>query len=132
MNGFDVAITSKPRYRLANGEINDKGAKRLDNSYLFAFYSNLLSVFGGFAITNVKLVVIYECNSERRERLEKARIFCNPNCDEVKVMLSKVPLPGDATRLCPFKPPSCWSGIRIAISSNRRKAISTRRPSGWH
>jgi hypothetical protein len=67
---------------------------------------------------NVKLDVIYDCNSEHREGLENVHqdFLRFKIADEVKAMLPKVPLPRDDDTFMPFRPPTCWSGIRIAIS----------------
>jgi hypothetical protein len=103
---FDVAIKSKLRYWLANGEINDEGVKRLDNPYLFAFYSNLLGVLR--AIRNhesVKLDVSYDCNGEHLERLENTyqEFLQSKIADEVKAMLSKARLPRDDNTFMPLQ-----------------------------
>jgi hypothetical protein len=61
-------------------------------------HCNLLSVLGAIRNhENVKLDVIYDCNSEDRERLGNAYqdFLQSKTPDEVKAMLSKVPLPRD-------------------------------------
>lgn len=103
---FEVAVRRNLQSWFRNGEIDEEGFTRLDNPYLFAFYSNLMSVLGAIREhEGVELDVIYDCNSEHRERLENAyQDFLESKISaEVKAMLPKMPLPRNDKTFMPLQ-----------------------------
>jgi len=103
---FEVAIRRNLQSWFRNGEIDEEGFTRLDNPYLFAFYSSLLSVLGAIREhKGIELDVIYDCNSEHRERLENAyQDFLESKISaEVKAMLPQMPLPRNDKTFMPLQ-----------------------------
>jgi hypothetical protein len=103
---YQIAVKGNLQSWFRNKEIDEEGFKRLDNPYLFAFYSNLLSVLGAIREhEGVELDVIYDYNIEHRERLEDAyQGFLESDIPaEVKAMLPKVPIPRNDKTFMPLQ-----------------------------
>ena len=123
---YEIAVKGNLQSWFRNKEIDEEGFKRLDNPYLFGFYSNLLSVLGAIREhEGVELDVIYDCNMEHRERLEDAyQGFLESNIpDEVKAMLPKVPLPRSDKTFMPLQAADllAWHAHRDFVKSKEGK-----------
>lgn len=124
---YKIAVKDNLQSWFRNKEIDEESFERLDNPYLFAFYSNLLNVLGAIREhEGVELDVIYDCNIEHRERLEDAyQGFLESNIPaEVKAMLPKMPIPRNDKTFMPLQAADllAWHTHRDFVKSKEGNA----------